>query len=189
VQLVELRLKSFRRFEQLTTLFSPGINLFSGANGSGKTTILEAIGFALFDAPIGRGGDDRAAIRPGASELSVQAIFDQDGNRYELTRTLNSKGRQARLKKAKTVTATGNDEVNLVLAGLLRVADPSALPGIFHALVGITQGGLPRPFLLDADARLAHFNPLLNLDRYELAARGVIVCGARFTAELTALLA
>ena len=39
----ELKLNNFRCFESSTVNLSPGINFFYGPNGSGKTSILEAI--------------------------------------------------------------------------------------------------------------------------------------------------
>ena len=44
-----LTLENVKSFAQGTVAFSPGTNAIVGHNGSGKTTILEAIGFALFD--------------------------------------------------------------------------------------------------------------------------------------------
>lgn len=41
--LAELRLENLRLFESLELRFDPGINLFTGANGAGKTSILESV--------------------------------------------------------------------------------------------------------------------------------------------------
>src|SRR5438552_14603910 len=40
--LTNLRLRNFRCFEGVSVDIGPGFNLFLGANGEGKTTILEA---------------------------------------------------------------------------------------------------------------------------------------------------
>ena len=44
-----LTLENVKSYTRETVEFSPGTNAIVGHNGSGKTTILEAIGFALFD--------------------------------------------------------------------------------------------------------------------------------------------
>lgn len=43
----KLGVTNFKNFEHLEVSFSPGVNLFVGSNGSGKTSILEAINVAL----------------------------------------------------------------------------------------------------------------------------------------------
>ena len=53
--IAEVQLGSFRCFESVSFLPGPGFNLIAGANGSGKTSILEAIYF------LGRGTSFRAA--------------------------------------------------------------------------------------------------------------------------------
>lgn len=46
--LTDISVQSFRNLIGQTATFSPGINLLYGANGAGKTNLLEAIGlFAL----------------------------------------------------------------------------------------------------------------------------------------------
>ena len=39
--------KNFNGFENITVEFSPGINLLIGNNGSGKTSLIEALSIAL----------------------------------------------------------------------------------------------------------------------------------------------
>jgi exonuclease SbcC len=48
MRLVRLRLQNFRQFRQADITFSPGLTAIIGPNGSGKTTILEAITWALY---------------------------------------------------------------------------------------------------------------------------------------------
>src|SRR5436190_1447433 len=70
MRLLRLRLDDLRRFPVLELELAPGLNLVQGGNGAGKSTVLEAIGFALFGAPLGRaGGSDLDARREGAGEL------------------------------------------------------------------------------------------------------------------------
>jgi exonuclease SbcC len=43
-----LNLKGFKSHEDSEIIFSPGLNIFLGEVGAGKTSVLEAISFALF---------------------------------------------------------------------------------------------------------------------------------------------
>ena len=43
MQIEELKLKNFRNYRELTLCPHPGVNLFFGRNGSGKTNLLEAV--------------------------------------------------------------------------------------------------------------------------------------------------
>lgn len=48
MQLQSLQLQHFRCFDQTTVQFQPGINLIEGANGSGKTSLLEALHYLCY---------------------------------------------------------------------------------------------------------------------------------------------
>ena len=43
----KLEIQNFKNYESVDVSFAPGINLFVGSNGSGKTSILEALNVAL----------------------------------------------------------------------------------------------------------------------------------------------
>jgi len=43
----KIEIENFKNFEQISVSFEKGVNLFVGANGSGKTSLLEAINVAL----------------------------------------------------------------------------------------------------------------------------------------------
>jgi DNA replication and repair protein RecF len=70
VHLAELRLESFRLFASLEIALSPGVNLFTGRNGVGKTSILEAV-HLLSHARSFRSANRDVLLREGQSELSV----------------------------------------------------------------------------------------------------------------------
>jgi DNA replication and repair protein RecF len=75
VRLRQLRLENLRAFERLELDVDPGWNLFVGANGAGKTTVLEAA-YLLSHARSFRGGTRDALIRRGASGYSVFGLVE-----------------------------------------------------------------------------------------------------------------
>lgn len=47
MRIENLEIENFKNFERLNVGFEPGVNLFVGTNGSGKTSLLEAVNVAL----------------------------------------------------------------------------------------------------------------------------------------------
>lgn len=70
MQLIELRIKDLRCIEQAQLSFGSGINLISGANGAGKTSIIEAIHLMGYGRSF-RGRVRDGLIRSGASSCQV----------------------------------------------------------------------------------------------------------------------
>ena len=77
----ELKLKNFRNYSELTLHPHPGVNLFSGRNGSGKTNLLEAVHYCA----LGRShriSNDANAVKNGeAFALSSVNIRNSLGQR------------------------------------------------------------------------------------------------------------
>lgn len=99
MQLKTLTLKNIRSYgeERIPIPFTPGICLFEGDIGSGKSTILSAIEFGLF----GLGDlDSKHLLRHGAKCGEVSLTFESQGHNYTVSRSLN------RLKKSGKITHT-----------------------------------------------------------------------------------
>ncbi len=73
--LARLQLKEFRCFESLTVPLSDGFNFFVGANGEGKTSILEAV-CVLLRLQSQRTSSLAPVVRAGAKSFSVRGSFD-----------------------------------------------------------------------------------------------------------------
>ena len=74
--LKSLKLKNIRSYKSLEIPFLTGTTLFEGDIGSGKSTILMAIEFALFGLGSEKAG---ALLRTGETEGTVSMVFDVDG--------------------------------------------------------------------------------------------------------------
>ncbi|MEO6172898.1 MAG: DNA replication/repair protein RecF [Arenimonas sp.] len=70
MQLIELRIKDLRCVQQAELLLSPGINLITGANGAGKTSVIEAIHLMGYGRSF-RGRVRDGMIRSGANQCEV----------------------------------------------------------------------------------------------------------------------
>ena len=81
MRIEELKLKNFRNYQELTLCPDPGVNLFFGRNGSGKTNLLEAIHYCC----LGRShrvSNDMTVIRNGEGfALSSVKVRNALGNR------------------------------------------------------------------------------------------------------------
>ena len=83
-----IHLENYRIHDKLDVEFDSGINLLLGENGKGKSSILEAIGYALFDSEL-RGGNQREAIKYGKKSAKIEIEFTGiDGEEYIVTRKI-----------------------------------------------------------------------------------------------------
>ena len=83
--LKKLILQNIRSYRNQTIELSLGKTLFEGDIGSGKSTILMAIEFALF----GLGSEKGASLlRTNESQGKVSLTFEIDGNEYTVIREL-----------------------------------------------------------------------------------------------------
>jgi DNA repair exonuclease SbcCD ATPase subunit len=87
VRIRRLRMINFKHFADYEILLEPGLNLVVGPNESGKSTIVEAVGAALFTDPTSKA---RAAKRlerwgtEGATRLELE--FEEGDRRYRLVK-------------------------------------------------------------------------------------------------------
>jgi DNA replication and repair protein RecF len=95
-----LALTDFRSYTEVDVPLKPGVTIFSGPNGEGKTNLVEAVGYAAAlashraaqDAPLIRKGADqaiiRAAISTGVNDALVEIELNAGrANRVRLNRT------------------------------------------------------------------------------------------------------
>jgi exonuclease SbcC len=92
VRLHTLRLCNFRQHADTRIEFDAGLTGIIGPNGSGKTTILEAIAWALYGNSAARGTKEsiRFSRAPAKAAVSVELDFDLAGHRYRVVRGLTS---------------------------------------------------------------------------------------------------
>jgi DNA replication and repair protein RecF len=107
VHLTRLALTDFRSYPSVDLALGPGVTIFSGPNGEGKTNLVEAVGYVAtlashrvaHDAPLIRQGAERAIIRAsvrGAVNDSLVEIELNPGrvNRVRLNRAPVAKPRE-----------------------------------------------------------------------------------------------
>ena len=172
MQILSVALKNFKAHADQAFHFSPGTNAICGENGAGKTSILEAIAWVLFDYQ----GDYRKAdfIRNGSAsaEVTVEFISSADGRVYLAQRhttngyvlfdpQLNQRLPYSRLK----------DEIKPWLREHLGVSPGTDLGELFARTVGVPQGTFTADFLQSPEHRRAVFDKVLKVEEYKTVHR------------------
>ena len=88
MHLTRLALTDFRSYTDVDVPLTPGVTIFSGPNGEGKTNLVEAVGYAATlashraaqDAPLIRKGADQAIIRAAISTSANDALVEIELN-------------------------------------------------------------------------------------------------------------
>nr|MBA3322924.1 SMC family ATPase [Pyrinomonadaceae bacterium] len=133
-------------------------------NGAGKTTILEAIAWALFDALDYSKND---FLRRGAKKGWVRVSFlsDLDQRQYTIYRDTGNgyyvydPALNAKLHEKKA-------DVSAFLRQHLSIEPGTDMAALFKSAVGVPQGTLTSDFLKTKEQRKAAFDPLLKVEEY-----------------------
>src|SRR6266702_7110948 len=95
MRLRRLRLRNHRNYAQLDLSPGPGVNVFIGPNGQGKTNLLEAVAMlALSSSP--RARRESELVGPIAPGSRIAAEVETGGLKRELAITLAMEGERAR---------------------------------------------------------------------------------------------
>jgi exonuclease SbcC len=86
-----IQLENIRSHIKSTVPFARGFNCLLGGVGTGKSSILYAVDFALFGDPIGRSFE--YLLREGSDSAKVTVQFSQNGRTYKLVRGLKRRGK------------------------------------------------------------------------------------------------
>ncbi len=164
-----LTLENVKSYARATVEFSPGTNAIVGDNGSGKTTILEAIGFALFDhLPYSQADFVRAGQR--SARVTVTFLSDHDERIYQVIRRCGGSSDYTVFDPELSIKiCEGKADVMQFLRLHLGIGEDSAPEELFRNAVGVPQGSFTVAFLETPRIRKAVFDPLLKVAEYRRA--------------------
>jgi DNA replication and repair protein RecF len=116
VELKRLQLKNHRNYAHLDLVPGPGINVFIGPNGQGKTNLLEAVAMlALSSSP--RARREIELVGPVGPGARIDALVEAHGRRLEVSIALEVDGDRAR----RTIEVDGVRRRGVDLPGNFRV--------------------------------------------------------------------
>ncbi|MDB9528016.1 SMC family ATPase [Oscillatoria sp. CS-180] len=168
MQILSVSLKNFKTHRDRHFTFAKGTNAICGENGAGKTSILEAIAWVLFNYIGDYAKDDLVRNGSGSAEVTVDFISNLDGRTYTVQRhttrgytlfdpQLNERLPYTRIK----------DEVLPWLREHLGVSSGTDLGELFARTVGVPQGTFTADFLQTAENRKAVFDKVLKVEEYK----------------------
>ncbi len=170
----KVTLKNIKSYSDDVIEFGEGITSIHGQNGAGKSTILESIGYVLFDSlPYKQDEFVRKEAKTG--EISI-TIIGKDNIEYNITRKCGSSSTYT-LQDQNGIYIETKELVGPKLCDILgyKVSDITQLKSLFENAIGVLQGTFVSEFLENAGKRKAIFSPLLHVDEYDIAFKNLLV--------------
>lgn len=190
---ITLKMTAFGPYKDTETiefsqLHEHGIFVVSGPTGAGKTTIFDAITFALYGAGSGQDRENSMILRSDFAEenqdTAVELEFLINGETYKIARSFNYQGakkKQEILKKDNGVwvNAVEKQQVRPVLQ---KVEDLLGLTqDQFNQIVMLPQGEYQKMLTSESKEKEAIFRKLFKTEKYEKLVE--ILKGKRDVAE------
>jgi len=174
----KIELENITTYKKNTTInFEQGLNLLYGANGTGKSTVLKMIGYALFN------------YLPGNQKNYVRKIKDdaevKGRKKYGMIRIwivgLNDELYiiEKSIGKASPIVKVINERLDEEIRGINNAVqleewirnqigiDPDInLADLFETSIGVPQGTFTEPFVRTSQKRKDFFNPILQIEIY-----------------------
>jgi exonuclease SbcC len=170
MQILSLGLDNTKSYQRASLTFAEGVNAIVGQNGAGKSTILEAIGFTLFDA-LEYKHEEFVREEAETAEIAVEFLSSGDGRRYRVVRRCGSSNLYRVLDvETGLKVCEGKADVLRFLRQQMGIDPGADLPALFRDAVGVPQGAFTAVFLDTASKRKPTFDRLLRVEEYSRAA-------------------
>lgn len=179
MQILSIQLKNIKSHRETELSFSAGINVLAGPNGVGKSTIFEAIGYALFgvDAKDFVTNVDRF-LTIGAKKGEVSVLFrTDDGETYRVSRTVGAGAKWLLAKETGSGFEVEDharlEETGARIAELLGLANGRPLAEQFKLVIGPFQNDFLGPFVIKQPTkRQEAFDEILGIDAWRKTYKG-----------------
>ncbi|NEQ52979.1 MAG: SMC family ATPase [Leptolyngbya sp. SIO3F4] len=165
--LLSVTLTNFKVHRDRNFEFQLGTNAICGVNGAGKTSILEAIAWTLFNHRGSYKQEDLIRNGSGSAQVRVAFVSSYDGRTYEVERcttrgyTIFDPQLEERLNYSRI-----KDEVEPWLQQHLGVPVGTDLGQLFANTIGVPQGTFTADFLLSTEKRKPIFDSVLKVEEY-----------------------
>jgi exonuclease SbcC len=172
-------MENIRSYKEERVTFSSGTTLFEGDIGSGKSTILNAIEFALFGLGSQRGG---SLLRLGTKNGLTTLTFEVDEREYKIHRSLVRKGKSViqgndgyieTEGKRLSLSATELKERILDILNFDEPSDPKAQSVIYRYAIFTPQEEMKEILIQDSDRRLQTLRKAFGIEDYKVASENV----------------
>ncbi|MEO0803867.1 MAG: SMC family ATPase, partial [Cyanobacteria bacterium J06642_2] len=166
MRILSASLKNFKTHQDSYFEFSTGTNAICGENGAGKTSILEAIAWVLFDyTPY----VTDEMIREGASsaEVTVSFVSALEERTYDVTRSTTTGYRLYDPQLDRRLEYEKKADVLPWLRQHLGVPVGTDMPKLFSHTIGVPQGTFTADFLKRSQDRKKVFDSILKVEEYQ----------------------
>ena len=164
--LTNLKLENFKKYSSFEIGFDSGLIGIIGKNGSGKSTIFEAILFALYG-ELRNKGDKEVVRNANASvkdAVTVELDFEIDTNEYKVIREFRGKSlsANAKLYKNNELITTGAKEVTQSIINLTKMNRDAFVHTLFASQKELTSLSNSKP-----EDRKRMIRKLLGLEKID----------------------
>lgn len=181
--LSKLYLKNFKKYTTKTIEFDEGLIGIVGKNGSGKSTIFEAILFALYGEAKKRGNKEliRNANSTTKEAVVVELEFELEAKEYKVVREFRAKAMSANAKFYKNgeLTTTGAKEVTSAIINLIKMSKDAFMHTLFAS-----QKELTSLSTLKNEDRKKMIRRLLGLEKIDFVEKELIERSREFKREI-----
>lgn len=168
MRLISLSAENFLKFQQISLEFPDGLTGILGPNGVGKSSLVEAVAWALYGSPVSRTRNEGIPFR-GNKPCRVHLALEIDGEEYHVTRELRGQNcvAYAEVQRGQGIAeAKGAERATDFMTRLLRMDHRAFLVSFFARQKEVAELSAWQP----ADRR-RYILRLLGLDRVDRAVK------------------
>ncbi|WP_072680712.1 AAA family ATPase [Arcobacter sp. LA11] len=183
--LCKLRLENFKKYTSYAIEFDEGLVGIIGKNGSGKSTIFEAILFALYGELQTKGYKEviRNSNATTKDAVVVELDFEFDGFEYRVSREFRGKAlsANAKLYKNEDLITSGAKEVTASIINLTKMSKDAFLHTLFAS-----QKELTSLSSLKNEDRKKMIRKLLGLEKIDFIEKELVEKSRQLKREISA---